>query len=92
MILRCFVKAFRAFRTALFGLVKHLSEFIYDDGIIILYMRPAAVDTVLNALFGVYEIAAALRPQQIQRTVTEEAVELVLRHTVMAGKILAFPV
>ena len=50
-------------------------------------MRKTTVRTVLNPLFRIAEIAAALLPQDIERAEAKETVEFLSVHSRMTGKI-----
>ena len=51
-------------------------------------MRNRATGAVLPASFRVREVSPAIGAERVQRAITEQAVELVLIDSPMAGKIL----
>ena len=56
---------------------------------VFLFVRNHATGAVLDAAFGVAEIAAAVLSERVERTVAEQAVEPFGKFRLMAGKILA---
>lgn len=55
-------------------------------------MRKEAVRAVLDAALVIAEIPAAARPQRVERTPAEEAVEILRIRARVAGKEFTFPV
>ena len=58
--------------------------------IIVPVMRKSAVRTVFIALFIIPVVPAAFLSQRVQRAIAEQAVELRLVNTLVAGKVFAF--
>ena len=54
------------------------------------FVRPVATHAVLYAPAGEAEIASAGIPQKVQRAVAEQAIEIRLGHTLVAGEVFAF--
>ena len=67
-------------------------KFVHDILVIFFLVGHQTVRTVLDAIFCVFEIAAAVFTQSIQRTVAEQAVEVFLVLSLVAREKLALPV
>ena len=61
-----------------------------DIFIMIALMGREAAGAILDAVFGVFEVPLALPAQGIQRTIAEQAVEILGMLSFMAGKVFAF--
>jgi len=60
-----------------------------QEGVIASPVRESASLAVLDPVFVVGAIAAAFAAQRIERAIAEQAVELLLRHIRVAGKVFA---
>ncbi len=66
------------FILAVFGCeLCELGELAFDVNIAVGPVRDHAVGAVLNPVFRISEIAAALRSQSVERTIAEHAVETI---------------
>ena len=84
-------RIFRLFRF-LFCQFHYLVQCFGDCFVVLPAVGPQAVGAILDALFGVLEIAAAVFPQGVQGAITENAAETFRVGAGMAGEIFAFPV
>ena len=65
------------------------SHFFHHFFIVFSSMGNQAAGAILDTLFGISKVAAALIPQRIEGAITEEAAEVFLISTPMAGKVFA---
>ena len=61
-------------------------HFLHDPVVIIPVVRNQTAATVLDPIFQVGKTAAALIPQWIQGTITEQTVKILCIHPLVAGK------
>lgn len=74
-----------------FGSLHQDLGFLYDMVVGVPVMRNDAARAVLDPFFVLVAVlSSALRPQSIERTKAEKAVEVFLRDSLMAGKPFAF--
>ena len=76
----------------LFYQLQHFPQLSANVAVILPAMGTQAEGTVLDSLFVIPEAAAAILPQGVQRTITEQAAEPLRVRAWMAGEILTFPV
>ena len=74
------------------GELGHLLELFQNSSIIFPPVREHTARAVLHALFRVAAVAAAVSAQRVERTVAEQAVEVVWVARLVAGEELTLPV
>ena len=70
----------------------YIHEFVHDILVILFLVRHEAVRAVLDAVLGIFEIAAAVFAQSVERAVAEQAVEVFLVLGLVTREKFALPV